>query len=138
MESTGSTEPPISPELVSLQTCLSPIHPLGPGDPAHPGLSVDDQSRPVVATSPPLAWRGGRLLMQVFTFIISIILKLPRHKKEVCIAHRGIDKNTYSRAVTHSWAFWDDQPVEGECEKDHDDGHGEQEREDESGKLNFF
>ena len=76
--------------------------------------------------------------MQVFTFIISIILKLPRHKKEVCIAHRGIDKNTYSRAVTHSWAFWDDQPVEGECEKDHDDGHGEQEREDESGKLNFF
>ena len=46
VESTGSTEPPISPELVRirLQTCLSPIHPLGPGDPAHPGLSVDDQS----------------------------------------------------------------------------------------------
>ena len=44
----------------------------------------------------------------------------------------------YSRAVTHSWAFWDDQPVEGEREKDQDDGHGEQEREDESGKLNFW
>ena len=46
VESTGSTEPPISPELVRirLQTFLSPIHPLGPGDPAHPGLSVDDQS----------------------------------------------------------------------------------------------
>ena len=44
----------------------------------------------------------------------------------------------YSRAVTHSWAFWDDQPVEGEREKDQDDEHGEQEREDESGKLNFF
>ena len=44
----------------------------------------------------------------------------------------------YSRAVTHSWAFWDDQPVEGERDKDQDDGHGEQEREDESGKLFFW
>ena len=41
------------------------IIPLSEGDPPHPRLSADDQSRLVVPATEALARRGSRLLMQV-------------------------------------------------------------------------